>query len=59
MKLFKVGDVLPDGREILAVDDSLKRYDDQGNVTATGVEYKYVNQNEGEEALVRKFQNWS
>lgn len=59
--MHKVGDVLTDGREIVAVDDSLKRYGDNGELIAIGVEYSYTHPDaltaDGE-LSVRKFQNW-
>ena len=54
--MHKVDDVLPDGRKIVEVDSSLKRFNDAGEVIAEGVEYKYT---QGEEDTIRKFQEWT
>jgi len=51
--MHKVGDVLPDGRQIVGVDPSLRRYAADGSVESSGVEYRFAI--EGAEG---KFQVW-
>lgn len=54
--MYKVDDVLPDGRKIVEVDASLKRFNEAKQLVAEGVEYKYT---QGEEEQTRKFQEWT
>lgn len=57
MAQHSVGDVLPDGREIIAVDETLKRYGPDGQtVELVGVEYQFIQAGDDH---VRRFQNWA